>query len=67
MFKNKNKPCALCSYDITIKAVLCNDCKKIKEWVRLHGLKQILDFINNNNSPAVVVRGQPVPSAPIMY
>ena len=65
MFKTKNKPCALCSYDITIKAVLCNDCKKIKEWVRLHGLKQILNFINNN-SPAIV-RGQPMPSAPIMY
>ena len=44
MFKNKNKPCALCSYDITVKSVLCNDCKKVKEWVRMRDI-DLLKFL----------------------
>ena len=48
--KNKKYNCVFCS-DTTQKSKhkinFCRDCLKIREYIRQHGIKTLLDKINN--------------------
>ena len=56
----KNKNCYLCGTDDKIKTYkLCNDCIKIKRFIRSKGLDIMLEFILDKQKEKVIVASAP--------
>lgn len=43
--KNNKKACVMCSNSRFSNLKLCKDCQRVRDFIRLYGIKILMDFI----------------------